>query len=226
MIIPQFESDSPQFYWQNQAWEWLPNRTLWHPDSGSIFLSDFHLGKAEAFQRAGINLPQGKSMHQIEGFFRFLQQKEIKTVFILGDLLHGPTTPETHRFLALLNPLKHIRFQWILGNHDTRSAKNFGFNISQFEQSAPFEWNGILLCHEPNQSAELPYICGHIHPGLRLNLGAKQSARVPCGMLSKSHLVLPAFGSLTGLQIQTPSPSVKYFVFSANQVLKIGFKLG
>ena len=224
MIIPQFESDSPQFSWQNQHWEWLPNRSLWHPDSSSLFLSDVHLGKAEAFQRAGINLPQKKSQGQIDGFFALLQEKKIKEVFILGDLLHGPTTLETQHFLSLLQSLNHIHFHWILGNHDARSAHRFGQDIAHFEQAKNLNWNGILLCHEPQECTDSPYICGHIHPGIYLPLGAKQRARVACGMLSKNQLVLPAFGSLTGLHIQKPSTGITYYIFEANQVLKCGFK--
>ncbi len=176
------------------------------------FLSDFHLGKAEAFQRAGINLPQ-KSQGQIDGFFALLQEKKIKEVFILGDLLHGPTTLETQHFLSLLQSLNHIHFHWILGNHDARSAHRFGQDIAHFKQAKNLNWNGILLCHEPQECTDSPYICGHIHPGIYLPLGAKQRARVACGMLSKNQLVLPAFGSLTGLHIQKPSTGITYYIF-------------
>jgi len=221
--IPQFESDSPLFTWQNQIWEWLPNRSLFHPDSNSLFLSDFHIGKADSFQRAGINMPRVKSQNQINLFFDFIQEKNIKQVFILGDLLHGPTTIETKHFLTLLKPLNHIRFHWILGNHDSRSAHLFGLDIAHFKQEKVSLWNGILLCHEPKKDKDLPFICGHIHPGIRLPLGAKQSIRTACGIVSENQLILPAFGSLTGLNIQTPAPLTNYYIFTANQVLKFSF---
>jgi uncharacterized protein len=221
---PQFESDLPQFIWQNLNWEWLPNRSLWHAESASLFLSDFHVGKAEVFQRAGINLPQTKSHQQIDGFFSFLKEKEIKEVYIVGDLLHGPATPETKYFLSQLQSKDHVNFYWIIGNHDTRSALNYGKNIAHFKPFQEITWNGILLCHEPKETENQPYICGHIHPGIQLPLGAKQSLRAPCGMVSEKKLVLPAFGRLTGLHMQKPSCSFNYFVFSANQVLKFSFK--
>ena len=224
MKIPQFESDSPQFKWQNQSWEWLPNRCLLHLDSNSLFLADFHIGKPDCFQRAGINLPKSNSQNQIEGFFDFIQTTNIKQVCILGDLLHGPTTTETNLFLQLLKPLKNIRFHWILGNHDRRSAPVFGPDIAHLKPAKDALWNGIRLCHEPYNDADMPSICGHIHPGLRLPLGAKQSFRAACGMVSENQLILPAFGSLTGLQIQTPEPRTKYYVFTNNQVLKFSFK--
>jgi DNA ligase-associated metallophosphoesterase len=224
LTIPQLENESPQFSWQNQNWEWLPNRSLWHADSASLFLSDFHLGKAEAFQRAGINLPQEKSHQQINSFFNVVQEKKIKEVFILGDLLHGPITPETSHFLSQLQAIGHVRFYWIIGNHDARSAQTFGQQIPNLKPFLQQTWNGILLCHEPDEARTQPYICGHIHPGIRLPLGAKQSLRAPCAMLSENYLVLPAFGRLTGLHIQKPLTTIKYFVFSANQVLKFSFK--
>jgi DNA ligase-associated metallophosphoesterase len=224
MLIPQFNSKSAGFTWQGLDWEWLPNRILWHAESRSAFLTDFHIGKAEAFQRAGINLPNTSSSKQIQAFFEFVAQHNMERVFLLGDLLHGPTTTETTAFLKSLEKHKELEFHWILGNHDQKFGTTFGKDLPNLKRSARVQWNGIELCHEPKEASGLPFMCGHLHPGIRIPSGARQNLTLPCGILSADSLILPAFGTLTGLQIQAPNLNTTYFIFTGQEVHEIAFK--
>lgn len=224
MLIPQFNSKSTAFSWQGIIWEWLPNRILWHADSRSAFLTDFHIGKADAFQRAGINLPNQSSNKQIQAFFECITQQNIEQVFLLGDLLHGPTTPETKAFLKTLGKHKELEFHWILGNHDQKSGIEFGQDIPNLKRSTHLNWNGIELCHQPKDASKTPFMCGHLHPGIRIPSGARQHLTLPCGVLTEDSLILPAFGRLTGLHIQAPNLNTNYYVFTGQEVHELVFK--
>ena len=56
---------------------------------------------------------------------------------------------------------------------------------------------GLVLRHEADAADPRPELSGHFHPKLRLNLHGRQVSR-RCFVVSRTKLILPAFGSLTG----------------------------
>ena len=44
----------------------LPERAAYWPARKSLFVADFHLGKAATFRRAGIPLPSGTTSENVE----------------------------------------------------------------------------------------------------------------------------------------------------------------
>jgi metallophosphoesterase superfamily enzyme len=45
---------------------------------------------------------------------------------------------------------------------------------------------------------ELPHICGHIHPVVRMKGKGRQKIRLRCFIKEPTRLILPAFGYFTG----------------------------
>lgn len=70
--------------------------------------------------------------------------------------------------------------------------------------SAASSW--FPLCHQPASPRTGYALCGHVHPGVRISGGARESVRLPCYVLGPRRALLPAFGRLTGLALVTPQP--------------------
>jgi uncharacterized protein len=55
----------------------------------------------------------------------------------------------------------------------------------------------VMLRHEAQPGETRPELSGHFHPKLRIATTARSITR-PCFVASRQHLILPAFGALTG----------------------------
>ncbi|WP_332911905.1 hypothetical protein [Algoriphagus boritolerans] len=64
-------------------------------------------------------------------------------------------------------------------------------------------------------------LCGHIHPGVRLLGKARQTVRIPCFHLSKSRLILPAFGNFTGLALVKPKDGDTIWGITPEKIIHI-----
>jgi len=63
----------------------------------------------------------------------------------------------------------------------------------------------FVYCHEPATPPTGFALCGHVHPGVRLNGPAFDSVRVPCVVVRSRHAILPAFVRLIGLAVVPPA---------------------
>ena len=61
------------------------------------------------------------------------------------------------------------------------------------------EWigAGLALRHEATADTKLPEISGHFHPKLRVPVRGRHVSR-RCFVKGQNHLIMPAFGALTG----------------------------
>ena len=62
---------------------------------------------------------------------------------------------------------------------------------------------------------------GHIHPGVTLRGGGKQSLSFACFYFGETYAVLPAFSRFTGLYNLRPQMSDKVFAIVKDEVIKI-----
>jgi hypothetical protein len=81
---------------------------------------------------------------------------------------------------------------WITGNHDRDVAGLWGGSVAD-------EWtgDGLALRHAATADSRLPEISGHYHPKFRVAVRGRHVSR-RCFVRGRHHLILPAFGSLTG----------------------------
>ncbi|KFN50658.1 ligase-associated DNA damage response endonuclease PdeM [Arenimonas composti] len=171
----------------------LGERALFWPARRRLLLADLHLGKADAFRRAGIGLPSGGTAADLARIGGLLDSTGARSLWVLGDLLHGDPSPRRWRaawdhFRAARPALELVV---VAGNHD-RALADAGLDVTILDEAAdgPF-----VLRHEPARQPGATVICGHLHPVLLL---PGLPRRWPAFVLEPGLLQLPAFSLFTG----------------------------
>ncbi len=65
------------------------------------------------------------------------------------------------------------------------------------------------------------YFSGHIHPGVVLRTGTRQSVCLPCYYFGKDYAVLPAFSAFTGVYPVTPKKGDCVFAVIKDNVMRV-----
>ncbi len=188
-------------------------------DFKTICLSDLHLGKAGYFSQN--NLPLPVIAHQID--LDNLKEIDILynayTILILGDLFHSSNIYEAEELRNIIDKSKN---DWILikGNHDILDNATY-LNMGFKKVFKKYIQKDFCFVHEPNENDLAKYfcICGHLHPGVILRSKGKQSFSFPCFYKTQTQLILPAFGSLTGLFFIKPIKKQTTTIAICNQRL-------
>jgi DNA ligase-associated metallophosphoesterase len=186
-----------QLDWHGHALQLLPQRALWDPQQRLLLVADLHLGKAESFQTSGVPLPSDGDLTNLNRLLELAQHHRPTAVVVLGDLIHGPMglTVALRQKLAALPELLGCPLRLVGGNHE-RGSWIEGLAAEPAQRAGP-----LWLSHEPCTAPEpnLLTVCGHVHPVALLGQGADR-LRLPCFGLDRRqrHLLLPAFGDLTG----------------------------
>ena len=203
--------------------ELLPERAVHWPSQRTLFVADYHLGKAASFRNAGIPLPSGTTTENVERLERLVARTQARRVVFLGDFLHSAAgrAPRTlARFAAWREARREIGITLVRGNHDARAGdppEEWKFDvIDAGERRGPF-----VLNHEPGAARGGGYaLAGHIHPAVRLH-GADASLRLPCFWFAARYGVLPAFGAFTGTAVVRPRRGDQVFVIADDEVLRV-----
>jgi DNA ligase-associated metallophosphoesterase len=66
------------------------------------------------------------------------------------------------------------------------------------------------------------YFSGHVHPGIVLKTGSRQSLRFPCYYFTLGYAVLPAFSAFSGLYSVSPKKNEKVFAIVNGEVMRMG----
>lgn len=174
------------------------DRTLWHQETQTLFLSDLHLGKGAHFRQAGIPVPEASETFDLERFVKAITETQATTVWVLGDLFHEPrsiTETQMKRWQSTLLSLG-TEFKVILGNHD-RQAEPFASALGFSIEPEPTRWNDIELAHHPDDGSAFR-IAGHIHPQVEFKT-ASDHLVCPCFAIKDQRvLLLPAFTGFSG----------------------------
>lgn len=168
-------------------------RAAFWPAQGRLLVADLHLGKADVFRRAGIAVPRGGTTHDLGRLDGLLERSGAAELWVLGDLLHGPTPEAAWRESWLRWRARHprLRVAVLAGNHDRRLAQaELGIEALPGRVRAdPF-----VFSHLPPAGSEAGlFLCGHLHPVVRV-----EGRRWPCFWRRGNALVLPAFSAFTG----------------------------
>ena len=171
-------------------------RALHWPARARLVIADLHLGKADAFRRAGIGLPSGGTAHDLARLDALLAATRAQELWILGDVLHGavrggawerPWCDWRERHAAL-------DVAALVGNHDRalfEASARFGVRLLGAEcEDGPFAFR-----HDPVPHATRHVVAGHVHPVVSLPLARR---RWPAFWLQRDVTVLPAFSAFTG----------------------------
>lgn len=179
----------------------MPERTAFWTRARTLIVSDLHWGKSEAMQRQGIPLPSmplGLDLSRLE---RAISRTGANRLLVLGDLVHSPSgmTPGILEAVsAWRRRLRDVKMCLIPGNHDRKVSLPEAWRLEILENGiceGPFSF-----CHGDRLNDVIPERLtwmGHIHPSVRLRSGADR-LRLPCFVIERNTVLLPAFGSTTG----------------------------
>ncbi len=177
----------------------LPERAAYWADRKTLLVADLHLGKSEAFRRAGVGIPEGDTQDTLARLQSLIERYNPQELILLGDILHArltATSPLPNQIRAWRQTLTIPKITAIIGNHDhdlerIRSA----FHIDPEGEIV----DGLCLLHHPPENRlGTPWVAGHWHPVAQLRHGGDR-LRLPVFVRkSKEGLILPAFGSFTG----------------------------
>ncbi|SHM91712.1 putative phosphoesterase [Cyclobacterium lianum] len=202
----------------------LKEKAIWLEEEAAILIADTHFGKAGHFRKSGIPIPE--SVHESD----YLKLRELittlqaKKVFFLGDLFHSDHNGAWTVLLDFLDMHAHVDFHLIMGNHDVLPAAMYSTSRLSIHREF-FSIGCFVLSHEPLQEVAdgKINICGHLHPGIVIKGKGKQSLRLACYFLADNRLILPAFGSFTGLAKMTAKSATALWAIGPEAV--IPFKL-
>jgi len=110
----------------------------------------------------------------------------------------------------------------VRGNHD-RAAGDPPPALRITCVDEPRDDEGLRLCHDPARAAadDAPTLAGHLHPAAVLKDFGRTTVRLPCFRRDGDELILPAFGSFTGMKAVRRRPGAVRYVVSPAGVTAI-----
>lgn len=111
------------------------------------------------------------------------------------------------------------QFHLILGNHDILSGG--AYDHERLHTYNTLRLGPFTLSHFPLDDGDDYYLCGHIHPCVKLRGKARQYMRLPCYYFDEKGGILPAFGAFTGMHPVDPTRHSDIYAIAEGQILKI-----
>ena len=188
--------------YKNTFWLSLQRCVYWE-DQKALIVSDLHFGKTGHFRKSGIAVPQNIFKEDLQRLFAEIQFYHPKQLIIVGDLFHSRENKEMNLFLKWRNDIEHIEVTLIKGNHDVLKDdwyKKAGITVYQKKlQVADFCFTHDISGCDDYADESNYFFSGHIHPGISIRTGVRQSRSFPCYYFGERYAVLPAFSKFTGL---------------------------
>lgn len=197
----------------------LPHRVMFRPLQRQLIISDIHLGKASHFRKKGIAMPDESHLRDIDRLHYLVDKYRPETVLLLGDLFHSEYNNEWLWFKSFLRTYPKVQFVLLEGNHDILPRGTYV--IPNLLKIGILEEQHVVFSHHPLTAPAKLNICGHVHPGVRITGKARQSVTLPCFAMNETHLLLPAFGDLTGLHLLDMDEESRYFLVTQDCVVEI-----
>ncbi len=195
---------------------------LFWPARSMLFIADTHFGKEATFRRNGIPVPVGSTQATLIKIARMLRRTDATQLCILGDMFHARSSlsPDVRESLErFFDEFDHVELSLIPGNHDARvgSLPN-AWPIKIFDPTMLID--RVALGHHPTKvptDADV-YLCGHLHPAIRVGSGTERFGKMPCFWHSRGQLVLPAIGKFTGTHLVKLSAGETAWIAAENEI--------
>jgi DNA ligase-associated metallophosphoesterase len=207
----------------NEILHLLPERALYWPRSGTLFIADPHFGKAATFRAHAIPLPEGTTEAELQRLTQALDRTGAQRLIILGDLLHAAKGREP----AVLDAVSQWRAErgdleiyLVRGNHD-RHAGDPPADWRMTLIDGPTPGPHWVLNHEPLEPTTGYALVGHLHPAVQLTGKGRQTLKLPCFWFGEKCGVLPAFSAFVDHGTIRPRQGEQVFVVTEQQVLAV-----
>jgi DNA ligase-associated metallophosphoesterase len=202
----------------------MSERALYWPGTSTLVVADLHWGKASSFSAAGIPVPMGTTSDDLARLDSALRRTGARRMVVLGDLFHAKAGRIASHTLAELRRWRSLAgtFEILLvrGNHDRHAGdppKDLRINCV----NAPAFVPPFIFRHEPVDEDGAYGLAGHVHPALTLVGRGLQREALPCFLVGRHRMILPAFGSFTGFGAVQPGPGDQVFVVAEDEVLEV-----
>lgn len=217
---------SPQRFILHNQNLWLsPARCIFWEEEKILILSDLHFGKSGHFRKSGIGVPQNIYKEDLQRLFSQIQYFKPSSLIIAGDMFHSHANKEIDFFLKWRNDIPSLPIHLVKGNHDILTDKFYeeaNIKVANKKLSIKnFCFTHDIASLSKTDDENLFTFSGHIHPGIKVSGGGKQSFTLPCFYFSKKHAVLPAFSLFTGLYKLVPKKTDSIFALVESQVIKM-----
>jgi putative SbcD/Mre11-related phosphoesterase len=206
---------------------------LWIEEQMTIVIADLHLGFEGVLFEEGVAIPRFQKDEMLVRLERIMRRYNPKKLVVNGDFKHefSRNLPQEWKEVSeVLDYLEdRVELNFIRGNHDNylltilakrdfklpRKMRRKGFTFVHGHED--IAWKGVL-------------VIGHEHPSVKLSDEIGASIKVPCFLVSKSVIVLPAFSPLaygTDVTQMSPiSPPLKDYEFGEMEVYVVDDNLG
>ncbi|MEM2115726.1 MAG: metallophosphoesterase [Candidatus Woesearchaeota archaeon] len=171
-----------------------------------LFIADTHIGLEEYYKQQGIFLPRIIFNDLKERVEKTINNLEIKTIILLGDIKHEFGTISKQEWIETISFFKMIKnYNLILikGNHDTiLKPITDKFNLQIYSE---FSFEDVLCVHGDKELGKIDknikyIIIGHEHPAISLRKHGRVE-KFKCFLLGKYKgkklIVLPSAHNLT-----------------------------
>ncbi len=201
----------------------LPQKAALLTDSRTLLIADAHLGKATSFRALGVPVPRGTTSETLAILSDLVARHDVRRIVFLGDFLHARAAhaPATLAAVARWREV-HAALPLVLvrGNHDDRAGDppaSLGIEVVD----EPLRDGALALCHHPDAREGAFVIGGHLHPCVSVRGRAHERLRLPCFHVGEGAMVLPAFGSFTGMHPVRRAEADRVFVVADDTVREI-----
>jgi DNA ligase-associated metallophosphoesterase len=196
-------------------------RALYWKREQMLVLSDLHVGKTAHFRKAGIAIPSQILVNDLKRLENLIQNFELKTILIVGDLFHAEVNKDIQTFKEWKLQFNSIEWRLIKGNHDRLKSsvyEDLGIEVDkEYCERLPFRF-----VHDINHCEDDVFcISGHTHPGVIIKGRGKQTIKLPCFQVSNKKLVLPAFSEFTGLNTSSDAKETICYAFTKTNLFEI-----
>jgi len=207
----------------DESVELCADRALWWTRTRTLFVADVHLGKAAAFRAGGVPVPRGSTARDLARLEALVAATKAERLVVLGDFLHakrGVVPALETAFVAWRTRHASLALTLVRGNHDAHAGDppaDWRIDVVAEPHALP----PFLACHVPASPRTGYALCGHVHPGVRLSGRGDDTARLPCFLIGRRRIILPAFGRMTGLAIVSPDPDETVVAIAGNSLFRL-----
>lgn len=195
-------------------------RTIFMPSKNALILSDLHLGKAAHFRKNGIAVPSQVGTDDLKRLGKLIDHYQATNIIIVGDMIHAGINREVVLFKQFIANYSNVNFNLIKGNHDRLSTmflNSLGIQNINFEMI----YGGLKFVHHPKIDLMANTISGHLHPGISIDLTIKKRLKLPCFVVTKYQIILPAFSLFTGLDTMSKFDQASFYAFNEDFIFKL-----
>lgn len=200
----------------------LPDRGAFWEEEKLLIVSDLHLGKVAAFQKAGIGVPEGAMEDDLRNLKQLIQELRAKRCVIVGDLIHaraGLSEGVIDFFAKWLDEID-CKVDLVFGNHDKALVKHLPESWNLKLHRTELKLGPFCFCHIPALKEGYFVWSGHIHPEIVLKSGTDR-LRLRCFQIFEGQAVLPAFSTFVGGSYVKKHKGSQVFVIAGNQVIEV-----